>query len=275
MNIFSLFDGISCGQIALEKAGVKCQNYYASEIDKHAIAVTQHNYPNTKQLGDIYNIDKLHLPRIDLLLGGSPCKSFSSVGKKKGFDDEQGQLFYEFVRIKNDTKPKWFLFENVPMTKDNETKMTRLLGVEPIMINSALVSAQNRKRLYWTNIKFDTIADKNIGLKNVIDLSLQLSAPKNFEKRIPANPNIFIDPYNKKNIVGNKSSTLRTNVNNGNMWIQNKDKKTYRNLTVGETELLQTIPLNYTNVVPNNIAKKLISNAWTIDVIAHILRGIK
>lgn len=152
INVLSLFDGMSCGRIALERAGIKVNNYYASEIDKYAIKVTQYNYPDTIQVGDVKNLKGKDLPSIDLLIGGSPCQGFSFAGKRLNFEDSRSKLFFEFVRLLKETKPKYFLLENVLMKKEYEQIITGYLGVEPICINSALVSAQNRKRLYWTNI---------------------------------------------------------------------------------------------------------------------------
>ena len=155
MNVLSLFDGMSCGQIALNKAGVKYDHYFASEIDKYAIKVAQANYPHTTQLGDVSKI-QFNLPlKVDLLMGGSPCQGFSVAGKQLDFDDPRSKLFFEFVRLRDKLKPKYFLMENVPMKQDSQDIITKYLGVEPITINSSLFSAQNRKRLYWTNIPFD------------------------------------------------------------------------------------------------------------------------
>jgi DNA-cytosine methyltransferase len=169
-SVLSIFDGMSCGQIALNRVGIKYDNYFASEIDKHAIKVTQTNYPNTIQLGDVCGIQYedgalFHhqndnplknggsfITKIDLLIGGSPCQGFSFAGKQLNFKDPRSKLFFEFVRLKNETQPKYFLLENVVMKKEHEKVISDFLGVEPILINSNLVSAQNRKRLYWTNI---------------------------------------------------------------------------------------------------------------------------
>ena len=175
INVLSLFDGMSCGQQALERVGIPIENYFASEIDKYAIQVTMANYPNTIQLGSVVNVDGYKLPKIDLLIGGSPCQSFSFAGKRKGMStkDEQeiltlehylelksegyefeGQsyLFWEFMRLLNECKPKYFLLENVEMGEKWEKVLSKAIGVNGIHINSALVSAQNRKRIYWTNI---------------------------------------------------------------------------------------------------------------------------
>jgi DNA (cytosine-5)-methyltransferase 3A len=175
MNVLSLFDGMSCGQQALERSGIEVNQYFASEIDKYAIKVTMANYPNTIQLGSVVNVNAQELPKIDLLIGGSPCQSFSFAGKRKGMTTKQeteiltlehylqfksegyefeGQsyLFWEFMRLLNETKPKYFLLENVEMGEKWEKVLSRAIGVNGIHINSALVSAQNRKRIYWTNI---------------------------------------------------------------------------------------------------------------------------
>ena len=174
INVLSLFDGISCGQIALERAGVEVENYFASEIDKHAIKVTQANYPNTKQLGDVRNVTAEKLPKIDLLIGGSPCQGFSFAGKQLNFDDPRSKLFFEFVRLKNELQPKYFLLENVKMKKEYQDIISSYLGVEPIMINSNLVSAQNRVRYYWTNIPVKGLPkDRCILLKDITEDGLQ------------------------------------------------------------------------------------------------------
>jgi DNA-cytosine methyltransferase len=205
INVLSLFDGMSSGQIALERAGIKVDNYYASEIDKYAITVTMANYPNTKQLGSVVDVKGSDLPKIDLLLGGSPCQSFSFAGKRKGMSTKceteiltlehylelkeegyefegQSYLFWEYMRLLNEVKPKYFLLENVMMGKKWQSILTKAIGVEPIVINSSLVSAQNRKRLYWTNIGLESNGlfgdlksiieqpvDKGILLKDILE----------------------------------------------------------------------------------------------------------
>lgn len=168
-NVLSLFDGMSCGQIALQRAGIKVENYFASEIDKYAIQVTKHNYPNTKHIGDVTKVKGTNLPKIDLLIGGSPCQGFSFAGKQLNFDDPRSKLFFEFVRLKNECNPTFFLLENVKMKKEYQDVITEHLGVEPIEINSNLLSAQNRKRIYWTNIPGVSIPnDKGILLKDIV-----------------------------------------------------------------------------------------------------------
>ena len=160
MNVLSLFDGISCGQIALERAGVKVDKYYASEIEPNAIKVTQHNYPNTIQIGDVTKVQATSLPKIDLLIGGSPCQTFSIVGDGTGFNGKSG-LFYEFLRLLREVKPKHFMLENVKMKKEWRDEITKELNVMPTLINSNLLSAQDRERYYWTNIPGDGFLGDN------------------------------------------------------------------------------------------------------------------
>jgi DNA (cytosine-5)-methyltransferase 3A len=159
--VLSLFDGMSCGQIALQRAGIKVENYFASEIDKYAIQVAKHNFPNTKHIGSVVDVKGNDLPKIDLLIGGSPCQGFSFAGKQLNFDDPRSKLFFEFVRLKNECNPTYFLLENVKMKKEYEDIITEYLGVKPIAINSELFSAQDRKRIYWTNIDFKPLPTEN------------------------------------------------------------------------------------------------------------------
>lgn len=169
MNVLSLFDGMSCGQIALNRIGLKPQNYFAAEIDKHAIKVTQENYPDTVQLGDVTQVTAKNLPQIDLLIGGSPCQGFSFAGKQLNFSDPRSALFFEFTRLIKECKPKYFLLENVIMKNEYQKVITEMLGVEPVEINSSLVSAQNRRRLYWTNIPgINQPGDRGIKLKYIL-----------------------------------------------------------------------------------------------------------
>jgi site-specific DNA-cytosine methylase len=172
MNVLSLFDGMSCGQIALNKLGIKYNKYFACEIDKYAMQVTQHNFPDTIQLGDVQFVTKetFGTHKIDLVIGGSPCQGFSFAGKMLNFDDPRSRLFFEYVRLVKDLKPKYFLLENVKMKKESQDIISKYMGVEPIEINSSLVSAQTRKRLYWTNIpNVIQPEDKGIVLKDIIE----------------------------------------------------------------------------------------------------------
>ena len=177
MNVLSLFDGMSCGQLALERAGIEYDKYYASELDKYAISVTQANYPNTIQLGDVTKWKEWDIDwrSIDLIMGGSPCQGFSFAGKQLAFNDPRSKLFFVFLDILNHVRslnPKVkFLLENVKMKKEYLNIVTKKMGVEPVLINSALVSAQNRERFYWTNIDVSQINDRDISLIDVLEES--------------------------------------------------------------------------------------------------------
>jgi len=367
MNVLSLFDGISCGRIALERAGIKVDKYYASEIDKYAIKVTMANYPDTIQLGSVTEVKGENLPKIDLLIGGSPCQGFSFAGKQLNFEDERSKLFFEFVRLLRECKPKYFLLENVKMKKEYQDVITEHLGVEPIEINSALVSAQNRKRLYWTNIPEVTQPeDRDVMLKDIVheyvdaiefeelaeyivpfdktlqilDKEVQRGKVGYFRKDSQANRVYYIHDkavtlcgeagggaakmgqylfgHTKKNSQGNrvyaeeeKSACLNASSGGtagvGNILFGcitpdriekrqngqrfNDGKKFYtltaqdkhgvlvegyiRKLTPIECEKLQTVPTGYTDCVSNAQRYKMLGNGFTVDVIAHILRGIK
>ena len=183
MNVLSLFDGMSCGRIALDRLGIKVDNYYASEIDKYAMKVSEANYPDIIQVGDVTELDTSTLPNIDLVMGGSPCQGFSFAGKQLAFDDPRSALFFEFVRCVEELKPKYFLLENVRMKKEYLDVISEYMGVEPIMINSALVSAQNRVRYYWTNIpNIEQPEQRGIVLRDILEDSDSWSAKPQYLK---------------------------------------------------------------------------------------------
>lgn len=229
-NILSLFDGISCGQIALNRAGIEYENYYASEVEPNAIKVTQTNYPKTIQLGDVTNLDFSKFENVDLLMGGSPCQDLSiAKADRQGLEGSRSNLFFRFVDALNQAKPKYFIFENVAsMGQKEKDTITEILGVEPIMINSALVSAQSRKRLYWTNIgHVGQPKDRKIFLKDIIESGLiyddksycitssycKKSFESDFKKRrasFVAEPVLYQRPRGKNNggIKEDKSSTV-------------------------------------------------------------------
>ena len=186
VNVLSLFDGISCGQQALERLGVEVGKYYASEIDKYAISITQKNYPDTIQLGDVAKWHEWDIDwgKIDLIIGGSPCQGFSMAGKQLAFDDPRSALFFVFVDIRNhiqkfnpDVK---FLLENVRMKKEHLAVITEYMGVEPVMINSALVSAQNRVRFYWANWEITQPEDRGILLKDILETGVDADRDKSY-----------------------------------------------------------------------------------------------
>lgn len=273
--VLSVFDGMSCGQLALQRAGIEYKEYFASEIDKHAIAVTQHNFPNTKQLGSINELKTDNLAKIDLLIGGSPCQSFSSFGNGKGFDGKSG-LFWEYVRVLKELKLKnpeiKFMLENVNMKKEWCDIITNELGVEPVAFNSNLVSAQNRDRLYWTNIDFIVSEDKGILFTDILENLPFREIPKCFYKNW--GDKMRIDKG--LNWVQNKKANCLTTKNcHTNQYLLNEDKSMCRLLTANEFEKLQTVPLNYTNIVSNTERFKMLGNGWTVDVIAHIFNGLR
>ena len=289
MNVLSLFDGMSCGQIALNKLGIKVDNYFASEIDTYAIKVTQKNYPNTKQIGNVVDVKGAELPKIDLMYGGSPCQGFSFSGKGLNFEDERSKLFFEFVRLLKETKPKYFLLENVKMKKESQDIISSYLGCEPIMINSSLFSGQNRPRYYWTNIaNIEQPIDRGISLVDVMEndgtylgvepfkkcvrdnVMRQLDLIRNSKKPIQALECTSGWQDNKVGIY--KSPCLRA----GNGFVLGMNRNSYiRRLKVNEFEELQNVPFNYTQGVSDTQRKKMLGNGWTVDVIAHIFKGLK
>jgi len=303
INVLSLFDGISCGQIALERQGFEVENYFASEIDKYAIQITMANYPNTKQIGDVRNVTAEKLPNIDLLIGGSPCQGFSFAGAGLNFEDERSKLFFEFVRLKNELKPKYFLLENVKMKQEFQDIISEQLGVKPIMINSSLVSAQNRERLYWTNIPvIGQPNDKGILLKDIIEdgeclkdksqtilATLYKENAKSMIKRNKQGLLILKNIYPKKGQNGNvysifgKCKTLSAGVGiKGNgigssnaPKIESINADGWRKLSPLECERLQTVPDGYTKYVSDTQRYKALGNGWTVDVISFIFSFLR
>jgi len=285
--VLSLFDGISCGQVALNKAGIKIDKYFASEIDKYAIQVTQQNYPNTIQIGNVVNIKSKDLSQIDLLIGGSPCQDLSNYkydrGDVKGLEGSKSSLFYHFVRLLKELKPKFFLLENVASMQQKWIDIiSKELGVKPIMINSSLVCAAERKRLYWTNIPGITQPDdKNIMLKDIAEIE---NIPEKYwytkysvtyngsDKKVEATLNLnghrqAKEVYNLKF----KSNTLLCDGNGGNLVKKIFQRGKVRKLMPIEYERLQTLPDNYTNGISDSRRYSLIGNGWTVDIIKHIL----
>jgi len=285
ISVLSLFDGISCGQLALQRLGVKVKNYFASEIDEYAIKVTQYNFPNTIQIGNVNDVKANNLPKIDLLIGGSPCQGFSFVGKQLGFDDSRSKLFFEYVRLLKECKPKYFLMENVRMKKEHENIISQYLGRKPIVINSALLSAQNRVRLYWTNIaneKYGLFGENKCVIKQPNDKGILLNdiLEHDVSREYYINNAKFLtfiqdEKRMKKKYVqiGGKKAltqTTRQYKNWNGTYIREGNNK-IRRLTPVECERLQTIPDNYTACVSDSQRYRLLGNAWTVDVIAYII----
>lgn len=269
MNVLSLFDGMSCTQLALKKLGVRVDNYWASEVNKYAIEVTQANFPDTKQIGDVRNVGGSLTPPIDLLVGGSPCQGFSFAGKHLDFNDERSKLFFEFVRVLKEVKPKYFLLENVKMKKESEAVITEALGVEPIAINSRLVSAQNRQRLYWTNIKVEQPKDRGIMLSDILE-----SGNVDRDKSYCIDANYFKGGNLKSYFEKRRRQLVFCGAWRGRYNPDGSTSQQWRKLTVTECERLQTVPDGYTAHVSNTQRYKMLGNGMTVDVIAHILKGL-
>jgi DNA-cytosine methyltransferase len=281
VNVLSLFDGMSCGRIALERAGVQVDSYYASEVDARAIQVTQANYPDTVQLGDVEAVESLS--GIDLLLGGSPCQSFSpAISSNTGFDGKS-KLFFEYVRLLEVCQPGHFLLENVVMKKEWAQIITDRVGVEPVEINSNRFSAQARPRLYWTNIPIPELppeSDLVLGdiLEDKVDEKYYYSEPFDLHghsKVVCATLHINgHDILKRVNSPRYKCQTL-TAVCGGNQQKKVLQNGRVRKLTPVEYERLQTVPDGYSACVSDSARYKMLGNGWTVDVIAYILKGLR
>lgn len=283
MKVLSLFDGISCGMIALERVGIKVDKYVAYEIDKNAIKVSEHNYPQIEHKGDVTVADFKQYQDFDLLIGGSPCQNLCGMGDRKGLEGEKSKLFFEFVRALKECKPKYFLLENnASMSKKNKEIISQYMGCEPILINSGDFSAQNRKRLYWTNIPIEDYTPKNIVIQDILENSLPRD---NVTDKI--NKYVFSDNYHGRKIekttknsirkLNQKSRTIGTRAYDisSNTGICLKIEDEYYKPNQIEFERLQTLPDNYTSILPIKKAVFSIGNGWTVDVIAHIFKGLK
>ena len=288
MNVLSLFDGMSCGQIALNKLGIKVDNYFASEIDKYAMQITQKNYPNTKQLGSVVYLKGSDLPKIDLLFGGSPCQDLSKAKTNgEGLSGDSSGLFWEYVRLLKELKPKYFLLENVVMKKEWADIISKELGVEPIEINSNLVSAQNRRRLYWTNIpNIEQPKDKGILLGDIIyDDTYKVFTDERITKTKKITKNYikwdlsgkkYWSQQDRAYFKENKICTLPKANPAGKLNILlDYDNDIYRRMHPIEAERCQNVPDNYTSGVSDNKRLEMIGNGWTVNVIAHIFKNIK
>lgn len=276
MRILSLFDGIGCAQLALKKANVLYDAYYASEIDKYALIISKKNHPKTIQLGDVRAITSLD--DVDLLIGGSPCQGLSLGHKGLGLADNRSVLFYEYARLLNTLKPKYFLLENTRMTKDNKNIISGELGVEPIEINSALVSAQNRNRLYWTNLPLGKINNKNITFGCIREYNATNVKYYN-DTNLRYIENVQAKGSKKFRIIddNDKTPTIVASMSHGlseHRFYGVNDSKGLRFLTPLECERAQTIPDNYTFGVSNTQRYKMIGNAFTVDIIAKFLESL-
>ena len=282
INVLSLFDGISCGHIALDKAGIPINKYYASEIDKYAIKVTNKNYPETINLGDVTTVSgELFTEKIDLLIGGSPCQGFSQAGKMKNFDDPRSKLFWEYVRILQEVKPKYFLLENVVMKQEWQDIISEALGVKPIMIDSSLTSAATRKRLYWTNIPgvgqpedlgitFGDIRERNVSEGSIYYTDKGLDWIRRHEKRTGKTLRIIGDSDKMQMLEASmykKYSSQR--------FFGIEDTHGLRYITVTECERCMNVPDGYTDCCSNTQRYKQLGNGWEVNTITHMFRILK
>lgn len=274
MNVLSVFDGMSCGQIALRKAGIFPKKYFASEIDKHAIRVTQSRFPKTIQLGDVTQVKAKTIGKINLLIGGSPCQGFSFLGKRLNLEDPRSRLFFEFLRLKNELKPDYFLLENVRMGKEQIKIISSFLEVEPVLINSKVLCAQSRPRLYWTNIPLNPVPNKIVTVNSIIekDFDSSLLLPPNWINRLK-NSSDLKKGFSKLDPEIASCLTARMYKN----WKGNfiTTPQGIRRLSPVECERLQTVPDNYTKSVSDGERYKMLGNGWTVDVIAHLFSGLK
>jgi site-specific DNA-cytosine methylase len=271
MIVLSLFDGMSCGRIALERAGIPVTAYYASEIDKYAMQVSKANWSDVIHLGDVTQWRTWNIPTPDLIIAGSPCQGFSSANRTKvhgdGFEHEKSRLYYVFLDIMRFYQSKWFVLENVSMKREFVAVINEDLKREPVKINSNLVSAQNRSRLYWTNIPNQAaLIDRIIYLKDIVEpgTGKALSATTAERPRAIKNRRQLTDKA-----VCLLASSWKGAQANGVTII--KDGGHHRVLTARECEKLQTVPVDYTDQVSNTQRIRMLGNGWTVDVISHIL----
>lgn len=284
MKVLSLFDGISCGMVALERVGIPVERYVAYEIDKYAIQISKNNYQEIEHCGDVTKADFEQYKGFDLLIGGSPCQDICGMGSRKGLEGEKSSLFFEYVRALKEAKPRFFLLENnASMTKKNKDIISYYIGVQPVFIDSIDFSAQRRKRLYWTNIPFESYTAKSITLRDIAQQRKEKQEYLITDKVIK-----YLSPeYDGRKIQKNVSRKIKTlddvssclgvycgNIGNNTGLIMKYDDGSYYSITPLEAERLQTLPDNYTGCVQSSKRFFGIGNGWTVDVIAHIFRGL-
>jgi DNA (cytosine-5)-methyltransferase 3A len=278
MNVLSLFDGMSCGQIALNRLGIKYDNYFASEIKTAAIKVTQANYPKTIQLGDIKNITKNKLPKIDLILAGSPCQDLSQGSKeRKGLEGNKSNLFFEFLRLLKEIKPKHYILENVIMEKDQYQKISELLRTYPVRINSSLVSAQQRDRLYWCNFGeeyFDLLGFRHSKIPQPKDKKIMYKDIIEDGYVVQDKATCLMEGYSRPHKSNRKRFRRWHKFGFLNIVFTKQNLSPYFNRVLSKIEMerLQTVPENYTKVLSWKEAASVLGDGWTIDVICHLLK---
>jgi len=287
MKILSLFDGISCARVAIEMAGIKIEKYYASEIDKYAIQIAQKNYPDTIQVGDISQLKGDSFNNIDLLIGGSPCQdlSISKSKTRKGLYGNKSKLFYEFVRLLKEVKPKYFILENVAsMSEESKNIISKELGVEPILLNAKDFSAQDRARYFWTNIKVNKpleinevmlgdILESNVDEKYYYkDFSFEIY--KDTSKRVIGKINVAGHDILKRIYNRLMKSPTITTCGGGNTQHKVFDNERVRKLTPREYESLQCLPEDYTGGLSDSQRYKCLGNAFNVEVVRHIINQL-
>lgn len=272
VKVVSLFDGISGAKEAIERLGIHASEYYASEIDSFAITISLKNHPDIRRFGDVNNIYFSELKNIDLIIGGSPCQGFSRCGKQRNFKDSRSILFFKFVEAVKVIKPKYFLLENVAMKKEWQNLISEYLGVEPIRINSSLVSAQNRDRLYWCNWKVKQPEDRNTYIKDfwnpskehdITDRVLMKKAGTLSYKKTFSN---IREVHQKSKCLTAEGQTIS---NSGATVIFHGGR--YYELSPEDCEVLQGYPKGYTESVSKTQRYKMLGNAFNVDTVAHIL----
>lgn len=301
MNVLSLFDGISTGRLALERAGVKIDKYFSSEVNEDAIKIANKNYPQDKEyrLGDVTKISAKGLPKIDLLIGGSPCQNYSGANAERlGDKGEKSKLLYEYLRLYKELKPTYFLLENVRMKKEHQNNISRLFACEPIVINSEVVSGQLRHRLYWTNIpQLMEIQPKNISFNSILEYgysdrskartllasdSRPLSTPIKMVHRYfntGFTTLIFKDKTHYNKVLAHFNKYFRgKSAKEIDAIVQDIDTSVYdgvRYMLPTERERLQNLPDGYTEGISDNMRAHVLGDGWTTDVITHIFKGLK
>lgn len=283
MKVLSLFDGISCGMVALERAGIPVERYVAYEIEPNAIKISEKNYPQIEHCGDVTTADFTQYKGFDLLIGGSPCQSLSIIQSKTRLNlDGKSKLFFEYLRAKEEMQPKYFLLENVVSMKDEcKQVISELLGCEPIFINSGDFSAQQRPRYYWTNIPVANYYPSKLVLKDIMQSNIEekyfyscsFDEP-DMTKQVCTNLHIKGHDIIKRVLNPDFKCHTLTTCSGGNTQKKVMDNGRPRKLTPVEYERLQTLPDDYTAGVPNTARYTALGNGWTVDVIAHILRGL-
>ena len=282
MKVLSLFDGIGCARVALERARIDVEVYYSSEIETSARTIGKKNYPSIVELGDVRNLTSLSTP-IDLLIGGSPCTDLSIAKRgREGLKGQQSSLFWEYVRVLRLFQPRWFVLENVASMREEEKQtITEALGVEPVLLNASLVSAQRRQRLFWTNLVVPPIEDRKIVLKDILEkevpLSLYTTLPFTETAQTGRNETKKLGYVGKNDHQGKRVYSIEGKLPALNVVATSliRDSKGIRRLTPIECERLMSLPDNYTEGVSKSNRYKCLGNAFNVEIVVHILSSLR